>query len=147
MPAFALLGFPIFLLIVAALGLLALNVFFGQHAKFKDVFSVTCFANLPTILGALMAIAVIIFGDSDAFNAQNPAPTNLGFFMNPLTTSHVVYALASSLNFIIFWFLVLLAIGLSRVAHKQVKAGTIFLVYLGAWVLVVAAKVGFASMF
>jgi len=67
--------------------------------------------------------------------------------MNPLTTSHAVFALATSLNFIIFWFLALLAIGLSRVVRKEVKAGSIFLVYLGAWVLVVAAKVGLAMMF
>jgi hypothetical protein len=38
MPAGALVGVPIFLLIVAGFGLLALNVFFGKHAKFKDVF-------------------------------------------------------------------------------------------------------------
>jgi|SRR5690348_5592002 len=147
MPAGGLVGVPIFLLIVAGFGLLALNVFFGKHAKFKDVFSVTCFANLPAMLGALMAIAVVLFGDADAFNVRNPAPDSLGFFMNPLTTSHAVYALATSLNFIIFWFLALLAIGLSRVVRKEVKAGSIFLVYLGAWVLVVAAKVGLAMMF
>jgi len=68
MPAGALVGVPIFLLVVAGFGLLALNVFFGKHAKFKDVFSVTCFANLPAILGGLMAIAVVLFGDADAFN-------------------------------------------------------------------------------
>lgn len=147
MPAGALVGVPIFLLIVAGFGLLALNAFFGKHAKFKDVFSVTCFANLPAILGGLMAIAVVLFGDADAFNVRNPAPDNLGFFMNPLTSSHAVYALATSLNFIIFWFMALLAIGLSRIVRKEVKAGSIFLVYLGAWVLVVAAKVGLAMMF
>lgn len=147
MPAFALVGVPIFLLVVAGFGLLALNGFFGRHARFKEVFSVTCFANLPAILGGLMAIAVVLFGDADAFNVKNPAPDNLGFFMNPLTSSHALYALATSLNFIIFWFMALLAIGLSRVVQKEVKAGTIFMVYLGAWVLVVAAKVGSALMF
>jgi len=88
-----------------------------------------------------------LFGDADAFKVRNPAPDSLGFFMNPLTTSHAVYVLATSLNFIIFWFMALLAIGLSRVVRKEVKAGSIFLVYLGAWVLVVAAKVGLAMMF
>lgn len=147
MPAGALVGVPIFLLIVAGFGLLALNVFFGKHARFKDVFSVTCFANLPAILGGLMAIVVVLFGDADAFKVRNPAPDSLGFFMNPLTTSHAVYVLATSLNFIIFWFIALLAIGLSRVVRKEVRAGSIFLVYLGAWVLVVAVKVGLAMMF
>ncbi|HXH50302.1 MAG TPA: YIP1 family protein [Terriglobia bacterium] len=147
MPAGALLGAPIFLLIVAGVGLLFLNVFFGQHAKFKDVFSVTCYANLPSILGALMAIALVLFGDAEAFNPQAPAPTNPGFFMNPLATSKAVFALASSLDALVFWFMALLAIGLSRVVQKKVKTATIFLAYLGVWVLLVAVKVGAALIF
>lgn len=147
MPVSALFGAAIFLLIVAGLGLLFLNVFFGQHAKFKAVFSVACYANLPSVLGALMAITVMLFGDPAAFNPQAPAPTNPGFFMNPLTTSHVVFALGSSFDILIFWFLALLAIGLSRVVQKKVKATTIFLVYLGVWALLVAFKVGAALLF
>lgn len=147
MPAGALLGVPIFLLIVAGFGLLVLNGFFGQHAKFKQVFSVTCYADLPSILGGVMAVAVMLFGDAGAYNPQIPAPTNPGFFMNPLTTSHAVFALAGSLDVMIFWFMALLAIGLSRVAQRKVKTGTIFLTFLGAWVLLVAAKVGFAFIF
>ncbi|TAM84250.1 MAG: DUF1282 domain-containing protein [Acidobacteria bacterium] len=144
MPAGALVGVPVFLLIAAGFGLLVLNGFFGRHARFKDVFSVACYANLPSILGALMAIAVMLLGDADTFNPRSPAPTNPGFFMNPLTTSHVVFALATSLDFVVFWFMVLLAIGLSRVVQKKVKTSTIFLIFLGAWVLLTAAKVGFA---
>jgi Yip1 domain len=147
MPAGVLLGVPIFLLIVAGFGLLVLNGFFGRHAKFKQVFSVTCYAYLPSILGGVMAVAMVLFGDASAYNPQIPAPTNPGFFMNPLTTSHPALALASSLDVMIFWFMALLAIGLSRVTQKKVKTGAIFLTFLGAWVLLVAAKVGFAFIF
>jgi hypothetical protein len=147
MPAGALLGAPIFLLIVAGIGILFLNVFFGQHAKFKNVFSVVCYANLPSILGALMAISLVLFGDAAAFNPQAPAPTNPGFFMNPLTSSKAVFALASSLDVLIFWFMALLAMGLSRVVQKKVKTSTVFLSYLGVWVLLVAVKVGIALIF
>jgi len=147
MPVSAVLGAPIFLLVVAGFGLLVLNGFFGQHTRFKDVFSVTCYAYLPSIVGAVMAMAVVIFGDPAAFNPQSPAPSNPGYFMNPLTSSRPLMALATSLDVIIFWFLVLLAIGLSRVVRKRVKAGTIFITYLGAWALVVIVKVGFAMLF
>jgi hypothetical protein len=144
MPAGAIVGTPVFLLIVAGIGLLILNVFFGQKVKFKDVFSVTCYADMPSILGAAMAIAVMLFGDPAGFNPQSPAPTNPGYFMNPMTTSHTLVAAASSLDVLVFWFMALLAIGLSRVAQKKVKTATIFMTYLGFWVLVFAAKVGFA---
>jgi Yip1 domain len=144
--AAAVVGVPIFLLIVAGFGLLVLNGFFGEKAGFKQVFSVTCYADMPALLGLVMAIAVVLFGDPDSFNPRSPAPTSLGFFLDPLTTSHAILALADSLDFIIVWFLILIAMGLSRVAQKRVKSGSIFMVFLGAWVLLIIAKVGFAVL-
>jgi Yip1 domain len=146
MPVSAVLVTAVLLLVVAGLGLLFLNGFFGQRVTFKEVFSVTCYSYLPSILGAVMAVAVVFFGDPDAFNPRSPAPTNPGYFMNPLTSSHAVFALMSSLDVLTFWFLILLAIGLSRVSRNKVKAGSIFMTYLGAWVLLVIAKVGFALL-
>ncbi len=146
-PIIALLGTPVFLLIAAGFGLLVLNVFFAQRASFKQVFSVTCYANLPSIVGAVMAVVVIFYGDPDSFNPRNVAPTNPGYFMNPLTSSHALLAVASSLDVIVLWFLVLLAIGLARVSRNKVKTGSIFLTYLGVWVLLVIAKVGMAVLF
>lgn len=139
-------GVPIFLLIVAGFGLLVLNGFFGGKAKFKEIFSVTCYADMPAILGCIMAIAVMFFEDPSAFNPRSPAPTNLGFFLNPMTTSRAVMALANSLDVIIIWFLVLLGIGLSRVSRNKVKTGSILMVYFGAWALIVIAKVGIAML-
>lgn len=146
MQAGAVVGVPFFLLVVAGFGILVLNGFFGQQARFKEVFSATCYAYMPSIVGAVMAIAVMFFGNVNYFNPRSPAPTNLGFFLNPLTTSPVTLAVASSLDIIIFWFMVLLALGLSRVSQKKVKAGTLFITYFGAWALLVIVKVGFALL-
>jgi len=144
--ALGVVGVPIFLLVIAGFGLLVLNVFFGERAGFKQVFSVTCYADMPGILGMLMGVAVMMFGDPASFNPQSPAPTNLGFFLNPLTTSHAMMALANSLDFIIVWFLILLAIGLSRISRRKIGAGSIFMTYVGAWLLIIIAKVGFAML-
>ncbi len=146
-PIIALLGTPVFLLIAAGFGILVLNVFFAQRASFKQVFSVTCYANLPSIVGAVMAGMVMFYGDPDSFNPRNVAPTNPGYFMNPLTSSHALLAVASSLDVIVLWFLVLLAMGLARVSQNKVKAGSIFLTYLGVWALLVIAKVAMAVFF
>ena len=146
-PIIALLGTPVFLLIAAGFGILVLNVFFAQRASFKQVFSVTCYANLPSIVGAVMAVMVMFYGDTDSFNPRNVAPTNPGYFMNPLTSSHALLAVASSLDVIVLWFLVLLAMGLARVSQNKVKAGSIFLTYLGVWALLVIAKVAMAVFF
>jgi hypothetical protein len=147
MHVIAVLGAPIFFLAVAGIGLLILNVFFGQHAKFKNVLGVTCYANLPSILSAVMTVAVVFFGDANAFNPQSPSPTNPGYFMNPQTASHAIYAVAGSLDIFTFWFMILLAMGLSRLVEKKVKTGTVFMTLFGGWLLLVMVKVGLALIF
>jgi len=134
------------MLAVAGFGVLVLNGLFNQRARFKELFSVTCYAYMPHIVGGAMAIAIMFFGDPDAFNPRSPAPTNPGFFLNPISTSQAVSLLAGSLDFITLWFLVLLAMGLSRISRKKVKAGSIFMTYCGAWLLLVIVKVGFALL-
>lgn len=140
----ALFGVPIFLAAVAGVGLLVLNGVFGIQASFKKVFSVACYADLPSVLGGMMAMAVMFFGDPDHFNPRSPSPSNLGFFLNPLETSRPVLALASSFDIFIVWFLILLAIGLSRVSNGAVKSRSIFFIYFGLWMILVVARVGFA---
>jgi hypothetical protein len=139
-------GVPIFMLVVAGFGLVVLNFIFGESAGFKEVFSATCYASMPRVVGGVMAIAVMFFGDPDYFRPTSPAPTNLGFFVNPLTTSPAVLTLASALDILTLWFLVLLAIGLSRVSRKKVRARSIFITFFGAWVLLVLARAGFALL-
>lgn len=141
-----LMGPPIFLLIVAAVGLGILNVIFGAQLNFKTAFSVTCYANLVGILGALMAVVMILFGDPERFNPNNPAPTNVGFFLNPFETSKPLLAMASSIDVLTAWLLILLGIGFSQAAGRKIKALTISLSFFGLWVIWVLAKVGWAML-
>jgi hypothetical protein len=139
-------GLPIALLIIAALGLLIMNLIFGAGMKFKKVFSLICYANLVTLLGTLMALAVILFGDPDHFNAQNPVPANVGFFLNPREVSKPLYSLASSADIFTIWFLILIAIGLSEGTGRKVKPLSIFLVYAGFWVVWILVKMGLSML-
>jgi hypothetical protein len=142
-----LLGAPIYLLIVAAIGLAICNAFFGSPVSFKKAFSVTCYANLSGFIGALMALAMILFGDLERFNPNNPAPTNLGFFLNPLETSKAFLAFASSLDIFTIWLLILLGIGFSQATGGKVKALSVSMVYFGLWMVWVLGKVGLAVLF
>jgi hypothetical protein len=139
-------GAPIFLLVLAGLGLLIVNLIFGAQAKFKTVFSLVCYADLVGLLGALMAVAMILFGDPEHFNAQNPVPANVGFFLNPLEVSKPLYALASSIDIFTLWLLILVAIGLAQGAERKVKPLSIFLVYAGVWAIWILGKMGIAMI-
>ncbi|MGB7592184.1 MAG: YIP1 family protein [Terriglobia bacterium] len=137
---------PIFLLIIAGLGLLIVNLIFGAQAKFKTVFSLICYANLVSLLGSVMAVAVILFGDPDHFNAQNPVPSNVAFFLNPREVSKPLYAMASSADIFTIWFLILIAVGLAEGTGRKVKPLSIFLVYAGFWVIWILGKAGLAMI-
>jgi len=136
------LGAPIYLLLLAGLGILILNVIFGARVKFGTVFSLVCYANLVSLLSSLMALAMLLFGDPEHFNVQNPVPTNLGFFLNATEVSKPLYALASSIDIFPIWIMILLGIGLSEGTGRKVKPTSIFLVYLGFWALWVLIKIG-----
>ena len=142
----AVVSAPIFLLIVAGLGILIVNLIFGAQTKFKTVFSLACYANLVALLSSLMAAVVNLFGDPDHFNPQNPVPTNVGFFLNPLEVSKPLYALASSVDIFTIWLLILLAIGLSEGTERKVKPLPIFLVYAVFWGIWILLKVGLAML-
>ena len=139
-------GAPIVLLVLAGLGLLIVSLIFGAQTKFKTVFSLICYANLVSLLGSLMAAAVILFGDPDHFNPQNPVPSNVGFFLNPREVSKPLYSLASAADIFSIWLLILIAVGLAEGTGRKVKPLSIFLVYAGFWVIWILVKMGLAMI-
>jgi len=142
----AVLGGPIFMLILAALALAIVNGIFGGQINFKTSFAVACYANLIGVLGALMALPLILFGDLERFNPQNPMPSNVGFFLNPLETSKPLMAVAGSLDIFSFWLIALLGVGYSAAAGGKIKAFSIGAIYFGLWLIIVLGKVGFALL-
>jgi hypothetical protein len=143
----ALLGTPIFMVIVAALGLLIVNVIYGGEVNFKTAFAVACYTNLINVLAVLMALPMIWFGDPERFNPNNPMPTNVGFFLSPLETSKVVMAIAGSIDLFSFWFIALLGIGYSATTGGKVKPLSIAAFYFGIWLVLVLGKVALALIF
>ena len=139
-------GPPIFLLIVAAVGLGIVSAIFGAKTKFSTAFSVTCYANLVNLLGAAMGLIFLLFGDPEHFNPNTPAPTSLGFFLDQAHTSKPLFALASSLDVFSLWLLALLGIAFSAVTRRQAKPRSVFFAFFGLWVIVVLIKMGWASI-
>lgn len=140
----AVLGGPIFLLIIAALALAIVNAIFGGQINFKTAFAVACYVNLIGVLGVLMGLPLILFGGLEHFNPQNPIPSNIGFFLNPLETSKPLMAVAGSLDIFSFWMIALLGVGYSAASGGKIKALSISAIYFGLWLVIVLGKVGLA---
>jgi hypothetical protein len=138
------LGMPILLLIIAAAGLFIVNVIFGASANFKTCFSGASYASMVLIVGVVLGLVMILFGDVEQFNAENFVPTTVGFFLNPRETSRALYVIASSFDIFRVWFVFLTSLGLSAATGKKVGTTAIFLSYLGIWILIVLGHAGIA---
>jgi hypothetical protein len=139
---------PVFVLASAALLSLGLwgtiNFGFGGKAKYGSIFAVWMYASLPSIVKTLLGIIVTFATVPEAFNIKNFAPTNIGAFLNPLETNKVFYTLASSLDAVTIWTLVLLGIGTATVAGVKRSSG--YLAVFGWWVIFVLVSVGWAAI-
>ena len=140
---------PIFAIIVEAIvaGVLlaTINFGFGGKAQFWQVFAVGWYAGLPRLIKIVMAIIALYAGMApESFNSQNPAGTNPGFYLPP-ETSKALLALATSIDVVTIWSLVLLSIGLAIVAGTKRSSG--YIAVFGWWLVVTLAGVGWAAAF
>jgi hypothetical protein len=139
---------PVLGLIVAAVVSLALwgtiNFAFGGKANFGNVFAVIYYAWLPAIVKVLLGVAVIYAGMApESFNVKNYAPTNLGAFIVPVDTNKALYWLATSLDIVTIWTLVLLSIGVATVAGVKRSSG--YIAVFSWWVIIVLFSMGIAA--
>jgi hypothetical protein len=140
------LGTPIFLLVIAALGLFIVNVIFGASANFKTCFSVVCYASLVLLVGVVLGLVMILLGDPEQFNPDNFVPTTVGFFLNPRETSKPLYVIASSFDIFRVWFTILASMGLSAATGKKSGTMAILLTFLGIWIVIVLGHAGIAAI-
>ncbi len=125
-----------YLAILSLVLLGTINFAFGGKAKFGSIFAVYYYAWLPQLLKALLGIVVIYAGEApESFNVKNFAPTNIGAFLDPTDTNKALYALATSLDAVTIWTLVLLSIGVAAVAGVKRSSG--YIAVFGWWVIVV----------
>jgi hypothetical protein len=141
-------------LMLAGVALLSLglwgtiNFVFGGKAAYGSILAVWMFSTLPTIVKTLLGIVVIFAGaEPDTFNIKNFAPTNVAAFVypNPVEANKALYALASSLDAVTIWTLVLLAIGTATVAGVKRNSG--YIAVFGWWAIFVLFSVGITAAF
>jgi len=139
-------GLLIIDLIAAGVLLGTVNFGFSGKAKFGAVFAVTQYAGLviwpiKLLLGAIALYAGLL---PEAFDPRNPAGTNLGYYLPQQDTSPALYFLATRIDVLTIWCLVLTAIGVSAVAGT--KRGPGYISVFGWWGLLMLMGVVAAAM-
>jgi len=139
---------PVFVLLVAAIVALVLwgtiNFVFGGKATFGSVFAVWFFANLPSVIKSLLGIVVIFAGNTETFDIKNFAPTNVAAFLPVMETNKAIYSLASSIDIVTIWSLILMGMGLAIVAGVKRTSG--YIAVFGWWAIVVLFGVAVAAI-
>jgi hypothetical protein len=122
-----------------------INLAFGGKGNYGQILAVWFYASLPSAIKTVLGVVVIYAGMApESFNIKNFAPTNIGAFLNPLETNKALYTLASSLDAVTIWTLVLLGMGTAIVAGVKRTSG--YIAVFGWWAIFVLIGVGIAAV-
>jgi hypothetical protein len=143
----AIMGVPIYDLIVAAVLLGIAGGIMSGGMRFKQVFAIVCYSGLPGVISAILTVVVIFLKNPDDFNLQNPLAFNPAAFMDPNTTSKFVYSLAGSLDLFVIWTILLMATGLKAAAGKKLTFAGALIAVVAPWAVVVLGKAALAGVF
>ncbi len=120
----------------------------GGTSSFKKVLSVIVHISFATTLvTTIFSVGpLLISGDFDRFDIQNPIASNVGFFLNPAEMNKFIYSLAGSIDLLSFWMIFLLATGLTA-ASENLKKKTAYICLIVLWAVWILGKASIAKVF
>jgi Yip1 domain len=105
----------------------------SAETSFKTAYAIVMYAALPGMIGAILAIISLFAGVSpEAFDINNPAGTNLAYYLDPDTTSRFLRGMASAVDVFSWWSIVLVGIGFA--CTSKVKRSTAIII-VAVWYL------------
>ena len=103
------------------------------------------FRSLPGIIGAILGIISMFAGTNpEGFDINNPVGTNLAYYLDPETTGKFVRGMASSLDIITIWTIVLIGIGYA--STSKVKRSTAISIVAVWYIIYKLITSGLASL-
>lgn len=104
----------------------------GKETRFPAVFAVVVFSMVPAMIQSLLAsIALLLNPAPENFSINTMYPTNLASFLPP-DINQVILSLASSVDIVSAWSMILVGLGMSVVTGTSRKTGilTVFFCWL-----------------
>jgi len=142
-------GSPLLILFYVLIETLALWLTFklvaGAETSFGQAYAISFYAGLPGIIGAILGTISLFAGVSpEGFDINNPVGTNLAYYLDPETTGKFLRGMASSLDVLSIWTIVLVGIGYACTSKvKRTNAIVIVAVWYLAYKLLTS---GLGSM-
>ncbi|HEY6270424.1 MAG TPA: YIP1 family protein [Terriglobales bacterium] len=111
-------------LIIALVLWITFNFAMGAEIPFGRAMAIVLYGWLPTLIGAILSLIAVWFGNPEGFRIDSPVGTNPAHFMDPQTTSKFVLGMLSSLDVIGLWIVILIGIGFALNAKKRLSLGS-----------------------
>jgi hypothetical protein len=131
-------GSPLLILFVSLISTVVLWATFkiaaGAETTFGQAYAIGMYAGLPGIIGAILGTVALFAGvDPEGFDVNNPVGTNVAYYLDPASTGKFLRGMASALDVITIWTIVLIGIGYA--STSKVKRSTAIGIVVG-WYLV-----------
>lgn len=143
---FGVIGFPIIVVILAAIFMGIFNATSSAALDFKTSLSVVTHSWMPYVIASLLGILVLYLKPPDQIDLQNLVASNAGAFLSSDAPKWLL-SLCTSLDIFTFWVLGLTAFAYSAVRPKKIKFSSALTWIVGIWVVFILIKVGFTAMF
>lgn len=142
-------GSPLLILLITLISTTALWATFkvgaAAETTFGQAYAILMYAGLPGIIGAVLGIVSLFAGvNPEGFDINNPVGTNLAYYLDPDTTGKFVRSMASSLDVITLWSIVLMGIGFA--CTSKVKRSTAIMIVLGWFLFYKLVMSGLATL-
>jgi len=142
----AVVGTPIFAIIVAAVLMFVFNTIFGADIPFKRALAITAYAWLTGLVAMVLSIVVMYIKSPEDFDIQNPLAFNLGAFLGS-DAPKWLKALTSSFDLFTFWTIALLGIGFAVASRKKMSWSKAVVGVVLPWIVWVLVKTCGAAIF
>lgn len=118
----------------------------GAETSFGQAYAISMYAGLPGIIGAILGIVSLFAGvDPEGFDINNPVGTNLAYYLDPATTGKFLHGMASALDVITIWTIVLIGIGYA--STSKVKRSKAIGIVVGWYLVYKVISAGLAAAF
>jgi len=142
-------GSPFLILFYALVATVALWTTFkigaAAETSFGQAYAIVMYAWLPGIIGGILGAVSLFAGvNPEGFDINNPVGTNLAYYLDPETTGKFVRGMASSLDVLTIWSLILISIGFA--CTSKVKRSTAITIVVGWYIVFKLITSGLATL-
>jgi hypothetical protein len=117
----------------------------AADTSFGQAYAITIYAALPSIVGAILGIISLFAGaNPEGFDINNPVGTNLAYYLDPESVGKFIRGLASAVDVINIWTVILIGIGYS--CTSKVKRSTAITIVAGWYLFYEVLKASLSTL-